>query len=380
MKKILVVFGTRPEIIKLAQVIEELKKRKSFKIFTCSTGQHKEMLNQMEEIFNLNADYNLNLMTPDQNLFDLTSDALQKLKKLIAEVSPDLLIIQGDTTTAFAAALSAFYNKIKVAHVEAGLRSWNNYSPYPEEVNRKIISTISNIHFAPTKNAKDNLVNEGVSTKNIWVTGNTVIDALLKIKEELDKPLTSAKIKMKLKNLLPEDFFEKKFILITIHRREKFGENLVKILRTLKELAFEKKEYNFVYPVHMNPNIKLPVSEVLSGIPNFYLIPPQDYLSFIYLMKHCHFIISDSGGIQEECYVFRKPIIVLRDVTEREEAIESGYAFLAGNSSSQLKKIFYNVDKKLGKNLSFFKVKNPFGNGKAAIKIADTTEKYLSKL
>ena len=378
MKKILVVFGTRPEIIKLAPVIEELKKRKSFKIFTCSTGQHKEMLNQMEEIFNLKADYNLNLMTPDQNLFDLTSDALQKLKKLIAEVGPDLLIIQGDTTTAFAAALSAFYNKIKVAHVEAGLRSWNNYSPYPEEVNRKIISTISNIHFAPTKNAKDNLVNEGVSAKNIWVTGNTVTDALLKIKEELDKPLTSAKIKMQLKNLLPEDFFEKKFILITMHRREKFGENLVKILRTLKELAFEKKEYNFVYPVHMNPNINLPVHKELFAIPNFYLVPPLDYFSFIYLMKYCHFIISDSGGIQEECYVFRKPIIVLRDVTEREEAIEAGYAFLAGDTP--LKKIFYNVDKKLGEKFNFFKVKNPFGNGKAAIKIADTTEKYLSKL
>jgi UDP-N-acetylglucosamine 2-epimerase len=205
-----------------------------------------------------------------------------------------------------------------------------------------------------------------------------VIDALLKIKEELNKPLTSAKIKMKLKNLLPEDFFEKKFILITMHRREKFGENLIKILKTSRELAVENKEYNFVYPVHMNPNIKLPVSEVLSGIPNFYLIPPQDYFSFIYLMKYCHFIISDSGGIQEECYVFRKPIIVLRDVTERKEAIEAGYAFLAGDTL--LKKIFYDVDKKLGKKLNFFKVKNPFGNGKAAIKIADTTEKYLSKL
>jgi UDP-N-acetylglucosamine 2-epimerase (non-hydrolysing) len=243
-----------------------------------------------------------------------------------------------------------------------------------------MISVISDLNFAPTKNAKDNLVNEGFSANNIWVTGNTVIDALLQIRKEIEKPFISTKVSTKLKNLLPDDFQQKKYILITMHRREKFGINLRRILKALKELAIRKKEYNFIYSVHMNPNVKVPVSEVLSGIPNFYLIPPQDYLSFIYLMKYCHFIISDSGGIQEECYIFKKPIIVLREVTERKEAIEAGYAFLAGGSPSQLKNIFYDLDKKLSNKHNLFKEKNPFGDGKAAARIASIMENYLSNL
>ncbi len=301
MKKILVVFGTRPEAIKLAPVIKTLKKEKTFKTIVCSTGQHDEMLKQVVKLFKIKIDFNLNLMKPNQDLFEITSGSVEKLKLVFNKIKPDLLLVQGDTTTAFTSSLCAFYSKVNVAHVEAGLRSNNIYSPYPEEVNRKIISILADINFAPTSQAKDHLIAENIPGKKIIVTGNTVIDALLEIKNRLNENTVVRKIESLLKNLIPGGLVEKEFILITIHRREKFGKILKNTLNQLKEIAGENRKYNFVYPVHLNPNVKNPVQKILSDIPNFNLLSPLDYLSFIYLMSKCRFIISDSGGIQEEC-------------------------------------------------------------------------------
>ncbi|MDO8549164.1 MAG: UDP-N-acetylglucosamine 2-epimerase (non-hydrolyzing) [Ignavibacteria bacterium] len=377
MKKILIVFGTRPEAIKLAPVIKELKKSRKFKVVLCSTGQHNEMLKQMNSLFGIKINYDLGIMRYNQNLSNLTIEALKKIQPVFKKEKPDLLIIQGDTTTAFAASLAAFYNKIKVAHVEAGLRSNNIYSPFPEEINRKIISLVTDFHFAPTQMAKQNLLNEGINSNKIRVTGNTVIDAVLEIRGKLNDSIISKEIKKKFESESKKQFINDKYILITMHRREKFGENLKKILIALKELAGENPDYKFVFPVHLNPNVKNPVRKILRGINNFLLLPPVDYLSFIYLMKHCRFIISDSGGVQEECFIFKKPIIVLRENTERNEAINAGYAFLAGHSPERIKNLFYKIDKKISKRYNFFSKKNPFGDGKASQRIARIIENKL---
>lgn len=378
MKKILIILGTRPEAIKLAPVIKGLKKERTFKIIVCSTGQHDEMLKQVVDLFKIKIDLNLNLMKPNQDLYEITSGSIEKLKSVFNKVKPDLLIVQGDTTTAFTSSLSAFYSKVKIAHVEAGLRSNNIYSPFPEEVNRKVISVLTDIHFAPTQEAKNNLIAEGVSNKKIIITGNTVIDALLEVKNKLKEKSSTKKIKSSFKYFGFDDLSEKEFVLVTIHRREKFGEILKNTLIQLKEIAEENKSYNFIYPVHLNPNVKKPVRNILTKIPNFKLLPPLDYLSFIYLMSKCLFIISDSGGIQEECYIFKKPIIVLRDNTEREEAVKAGYAFLAGGGNKDFKKIFYQIDGKLSQGFDFFQCKNPFGDGRASERIIKSIKKYFN--
>ncbi len=377
MKKILIIFGTRPEAIKLAPVIKTLKKVRSLKTIVCSTGQHDEMLKQVVKLFRIKIDFNLNLMKPNQDLFEITSGSIEKLKPVFNRVKPDLLVVQGDTTTAFTSSLSAFYSKVKVVHVEAGLRSNDIFSPYPEEVNRRIISILAGINFAPTLKAKDNLISEGIQSNKIIITGNTVIDSLLEIKKRLSEKSVLKKIEDSIKKIIPGSLFEKEFILVTIHRREKFGETIKNTLKQLKEIAEENRGYNFIYPVHLNPNVKKPVQEILNNVRNFQLLTPLDYLSFIYLMSKCRFIISDSGGIQEECYIFKKPIIVLRDNTEREEAVKAGYAFLAGGGNKDFKKIFYQVDKKLSQKFDFFKSKNPFGDGKASERIVKAIQKQL---
>ncbi|MFZ0452356.1 MAG: UDP-N-acetylglucosamine 2-epimerase (non-hydrolyzing) [Ignavibacteriaceae bacterium] len=378
MKNILVIFGTRPEAIKLAPVIKALKRERTFRTVVCSTGQHDEMLKQVVKLFKIKIDFSLKLMKPDQDLFDITTGSIEKLKTVLKKIKPDLLLVQGDTTTAFTSALSAFYSKVKVVHIEAGLRSNNIFSPYPEEANRKIISVLTDINFAPTLKAKDNLMSEGITAKKIIVTGNTVIDALLEVKGRLKEKSVAAKIENSLKEYIPGNLCEKEFILVTIHRREKFGEILKNTLHQLKEIAEENENYYFIYPVHLNPNVKKPVQRILAHIPNFKLLPPLDYLSFIYLMSKCRFIISDSGGIQEECFMFRKPVIVLRDNTEREEAIKAGYAFLAGGGNKDFKKVFNQVDQKLSQKFNFFQSKNPFGDGKASERIVRSIRKHLS--
>lgn len=369
MKKILVVFGTRPEAIKLAPVIQRLKACNKFEVIVCSTGQHREMLKQVLDIFNIKIDHDLDLMKPNQDLFDITAYATEKLKKVLQSISPNLLLVQGDTTTAFISALSAYYSKIKIGHVEAGLRSYNIYSPYPEEANRRFISVLSDLHFAPTQDARKNLLAEGISAEKIFVTGNTVVDALLQTKKILEIKSNAEKISKHMHSYLSENFFQKEFVLVTMHRREKFGNEFRNVLLTLKQTAADHPQYNFVYPVHLNPNVKKPVKEILERITNFYLVPPLDYLKFIFLMSKCMFIITDSGGVQEECYVFKKPVIVMRDVTERNEAIKAGYAFLTGSNEKKFKTAFKKIDKVILKGKKLFSAPNPFGDGKASDRI-----------
>lgn len=369
MKKIMVVFGTRPEAIKLAPVIKALKNEPHFQTIVCSTGQHREMLRQVLEIFNLSLDLDLDLMKPDQTLFDITADSLSKLKSAVEKYEPEIIMVQGDTTTAFTSALAAFYKKIKVAHVEAGLRSYDLLHPYPEEANRRFISVISDYNFVPTNDSEKNLLNEGFSPSSIYVTGNTVVDALLQIKSKLDDKNYSGSLKSNLESKYSKNLFEKKYILITLHRREKFGSELENLLKTLEKLASSYPDYNFIYPVHLNPNVSGPVRNILSGKKNFYLIEPQDYLNFLFLMKECHFIMSDSGGVQEECFVFRKPIIVMRTVTERNEAVKAGYAFLTGSDEKKILKTFAEIDSNLNARFDYFTMENPYGDGTASEKI-----------
>jgi UDP-N-acetylglucosamine 2-epimerase (non-hydrolysing) len=366
MKKILIIFGTRPEAIKLAPVIIDLKKKFGKQVLVCSTGQHREMLRQVLDIFNLEIDFDLDLMKNNQDLFDISSNSLNMLKKVYKEILPELVIVQGDTTTAFIASLAAYYLKIKIAHVEAGLRSYNIYSPYPEEANRRFISTIANYNFAPTNDSKNNLLKEGFQREKIVVTGNTVIDALYFISKKLVK-VNKLNFIQKLK--LPKEIFDKKLVLITLHRREKFGNEFKNLIETIKLLSLKYPEYNFIYPVHLNPNVKIPVEKNLSDLNNVFLFDPLGYLDFNYLMKKCHFIMTDSGGIQEECYFYKKPVMILRDVTERNEAIKAGYAFLLGSSPNKITNKFKDIDRKLKNNFNFFKVPNPFGDGKASKRI-----------
>ncbi len=376
-KKIIVIFGTRPEAIKMAPVIKILKEDDSFETLVCSTGQHREMLKQVLDIFQINIDSDLDLMKPNQDLYDITANSLLKLRDVLNQHKPDVLLVQGDTTTAFASALAAFYSKVKVGHVEAGLRSYNIYSPYPEESNRRFISVLSEFNFAPTNDAKENLLKEGFKRENIFVTGNTVIDSLEEIKIQLENDKKKSELEEYFKSLVDDKFFEKEFILITMHRREKFGEEFKSVLSTLKELAQDYPHYNFIYPVHLNPNVKKPVENNLSDLTNFKLVQPLDYLKFIFLMSRCRFILSDSGGVQEECFVFNKPIIVMRDVTERNEAIKAGYAFLTGSDKMKIMSNFKQIDENLLNGHDYFNCENPFGDGNSAERIMDILKKAL---
>ncbi len=376
-KTILITLGTRPEAIKLAPVIHNLKKSGLFKVVVCSTGQHKEMLQQASEIFRLQFDYDLELMRKNQDLFDITENSINGLKKVVKDVNPDLLMVQGDTTTAFTSALTAFYHKIPVAHIEAGLRSNNLLHPFPEEANRKFISCITDFHFAPTKVAAQNLLNEGISKKKITVSGNTVIDALNFVRDLIKEEKTASNLLRKFKQNLSNQFGSRPYVLITLHRREKFGQEMKDVLNTIKETALLHPELDFIYPVHLNPNVRVTAEEILQGVLNLYLIPPQDYLSFIYLMSNCLLILTDSGGIQEECFVFKKPVIVMREVTERTEAIEAGYAFLTGSNKMKILRTFTAIYKNLHSGYNYFKSKNPYGDGKSSEKI---TRVLISKL
>ncbi len=369
-KKILIVFGTRPEAIKLVPLIKLIKQDKNYKSIICSTGQHKEMLEQVLNIFKIKIDYNLKLMKKNQDLFELTASSMLKMKDVSKKFKPDLVVVQGDTTSAFVMSLAAFYNKIKIAHVEAGLRSKKKYSPFPEELNRKFISLIADLHFAPTKLAEQNLLREGIEKEKIYLTGNTVIDTVNLMNEKFTNPAFQLKIEKKLPSEVINMIKAKKnFILVTMHRREKFGEDMIRILETFKDLADKYPNLSFVYPVHLNPNVKIPVNKYLGNLKNFILVEPLDYANFVYVMKHCRFIMTDSGGIQEEAYVFAKPIMVLRDVTERMEAVNSGYAFLTGIQKEVILEIFEDVNEKISDDFNFFLNNNPFGDGRASEKI-----------
>lgn len=365
-KKILILFGTRPEAIKLAPVIKELEKEKSkFKVEVCITGQHRHMLDQVLETFRIKPDFDLQIMRKDQTLFDINVRILRGLENLLEKRKPDLIIVQGDTTTAFVSALAAYYTKRKIGHVEAGLRTADKFSPFPEEMNRRLISHLADFHFAPTAQAEENLLKEGVNPKNIIVTGNTVIDALhltLKMNPKVDLPI--------LRKVKPKH----RIILVTAHRRESFGKPFQSICYTLKAIAQRNLNVEIIYPVHPNPNIRIPAHNILGSTERIHLIAPLDYLPFIHLMKKSYLILTDSGGIQEEAPALGKPVLVLRPKTERPEAIKAGTARLVGTKKE---KIINDTEKLLNSKYEYQKmamVKNPFGDGKASQRI----QKFLN--
>ena len=344
MKKILLVFGTRPEAIKMAPLVKEFKKdTTNFEIKVCVTAQHREMLDQVLELFDIKPDYDLNIMQPGQDLYDITSNVLLGMKEIISDFNPDVVLVHGDTTTTSATSLAAFYQKIKVGHVEAGLRTGDIYSPWPEEVNRQITGVLANYHFAPTITSKENLLKENKKEENIIVTGNTVIDALFLMLEKIesDKNLKERIINNLQKQLQITNYkslITNNFILVTGHRRENFGQGFINICKALKEIALKNPQVNIIYPVHLNPNVQKPVKELLSNIKNIYLINPLQYEEFIYFMDKSYLIITDSGGIQEEAPSLGKPVLVMRDTTERPEAVEAGTVKLVGTDREKIVK------------------------------------------
>lgn len=374
MKKILVIIGTRPEAIKMAPVIKELRRNKRFfNLKICITGQHKKMLNQVLDFFEIKADFDINVMKKNQSLESLTSKILTKIGSVIQNSKPDLVLVHGDTTTTLAASIACYYKKVTVCHVEAGLRTGNIYSPWPEEINRKLTAQIAKIHFSPTELAKKNLKLEGVDKKNIIVTGNTVIDSLLFTKKKI---LKSDLIKKKLKKKFSFLDNNKKIILVTGHRRENFGKDFTNIFKALRYVALNNKKISIVYPIHLNPKVLLPAKKMLGKISNIFLIKPEDYLSFVYLMNRAYIIVSDSGGIQEEAPSLGKPVLVTRNTTERPEALKAGTARLVGTNT---KKIIKNIEDLLNNKDNYNKMSkshNPYGQGIAAKKIT----KYLKLL
>ena len=370
MKKILLVFGTRPEAIKMAPLILELKKYPDLiDTKVCVTAQHREMLDQVLSLFDIKPDYDLNIMGKSQSLTDVTCRVLQGLEPILTEFNPDIVLVHGDTTTTLAASLAAYYRKIDVGHVEAGLRTGNIYSPWPEEVNRRVTSAIARFQFAPTAKSRQNLLDEGVPQNNIFVTGNTVIDALLSIVGKLQSDFA-------LRQSMDERFGfldpDKRIVLVTGHRRESFGDGFESICNALKEIAESREDVQIVYPVHLNPQVQQPVKRILSNIKGVHLIEPQDYLPFVYLMNRCHLIITDSGGVQEEAPSLGKPVLVMRDTTERPEAVESGTVKLVGTDTNR---IIFEATRLLADHESYklmSNIHNPYGDGKAAIRIVES--------
>lgn len=370
---VLVVFGTRPEGIKMAPVVAALRRETSLDVKTCVTGQHREMLDQVLRLFDIKPDVDLAIMKSGQDLTDITSTILLKLRDVLAQIKPAIILVHGDTSTTFAASLAAFYARIPVAHVEAGLRTHNKYSPFPEEINRKLTAGLTDIHFAPTENAKSNLIAEGILETSIHVTGNTVIDALMGTVKRIEES-------KELDNSLHRefDFLEtsKKTILVTGHRRENFGQGIKDICRALIEIS-QRKDVQIVYPVHPNPNIQKPVEELLSQYPNIHLIPPRDYLPFIHLLKRSYIILTDSGGIQEEAPSLGKPVLVMRDTTERPEAVLAGTVKLVGTSTDLIVKHATQLLDDPVLYESFSRKNNPYGDGQASKRIASVVSNFL---
>lgn len=377
MKKILLVFGTRPEAIKMAPLVNEFKRHsEQFETKVCVTGQHREMLDQVLDLFQIVPDYDLNIMKPNQDLYDVTSRVLLGMGNVLKEVKPDVVFVHGDTTTSMAAALSAFYQQIPVAHVEAGLRTGNIYSPWPEEMNRSITGRIATFNFAPTMCSKSNLLKENVNEKSILVTGNTIIDALQWVvnKLEYDSRLRND-VKHEV-NLLGYDTdrlgFGRRMVLITGHRRENFGDGFLNICHAIGALALKYPKVDFVYPMHLNPNVRKPVMKILGNdIPNVFLIEPLQYLQFVYLMEKSYIVLTDSGGIQEEAPGLGKPVLVMRDTTERPEAVEAGTVALVGADRERIEQ---SVSSLLDDNVLYGKMSkavNPYGDGNACKRIVN---------
>ena len=370
MKKVLLVFGTRPEAIKMAPLVKAFQEQNNFfdtKI--CVTGQHREMLDQVLHLFEIKTDFDLDVMCPNQDLYDVTCQILQGMKEVFSRYRPDIVFVHGDTTTTFTVSLAAFYEKIDVAHIEAGLRTNNIYSPWPEEANRKLTSQLTTYHFAPTQQSQNNLLRENIASEKIIVTGNTVIDALLFMQNKLE---TNKDFRAQVKKSIVDKGFDpeaSEFILVTGHRRENFGQGIINICSALKTIALERPRLNIVYPVHLNPNVFKPVNDLLGHIKNVFLIEPLQYEEFIYLMSLAKLIITDSGGVQEEAPSLGKPVLVMRDTTERPEAVEAGTVKLVGTSLVGI----VSATSELLDNQSVYdkmaKAHNPYGDGKACDRI-----------
>lgn len=363
------VFGTRPEAIKMAPLALQLKENKEFfETKVCVTGQHRQMLDQVLELFHLTPDFDLNLMKPGQTLSDITSGVLKGLEDVFGEWLPDIVLVHGDTATTFAASLAAYYHKVKVGHVEAGLRTGDIYSPWPEEANRKLTGSLANYHFAPTQSSYNNLIKENINPGNITITGNTVIDALLKVKEKVE---TDQKIISDFNTKFNFLDVNKKLILVTGHRRENFGQGFLNICQALVNIARKYNDIQIIYPVHLNPNVQKPVNDLLSGISNIHLIEPQDYLPFVYLMNRSYLILTDSGGIQEEAPSLGKPVLVMRDTTERPEAVAAGTVKLVGTDAAVIEQSVTDLIENAALYQQMAEAHNPYGDGTACKQIIE---------
>ncbi|MBZ4191527.1 non-hydrolyzing UDP-N-acetylglucosamine 2-epimerase [Niabella beijingensis] len=371
MKKNLIVFGTRPEAIKMAPLVKEfLKHPDQFDTKVCVTAQHREMLDQVLDFFEITPDFDLDLMKPNQNLYTLTADILTGLKPVLEAFKPDFVYVHGDTTTTMAASIAAFYSGAKICHVEAGLRTHNKRSPFPEEINRQVTGRICDFHFAPTHTSKENLIQENISPQAILITGNTVIDALFDSSARVQQ-LNNADISQ-LKDIVNPD---KRLILVTGHRRENHGQGFINICEALKQIATANPDVQIIYPVHLNPNVKGPVYEILSGINNIKLIEPLAYPAFVWLMNQAYIIITDSGGVQEEAPSLGKPVLVMRDTTERPEAVEAGTVILVGTDKQ---KIIFQTQSLLDSKERYEQMSalhNPYGDGKACERIVNFIKK-----
>ena len=380
MKKVMLVFGTRPEAIKMAPLVKEFQKQpKRVETVVCVTGQHREMLDQVLKIFDIKPDYDLNIMKQGQDLYDVTARVLTGMRDVLKEVKPDVVLVHGDTTTSTAAALAAFYQQIPVGHVEAGLRTHNIYSPWPEEMNRLLTGRLATYHFSPTPLSRNNLIKDSVDDRNIIITGNTVIDALYWV---VDKIKNNKELDNELEDILSKAGYDvnrlnngKKLVLITGHRRENFGDGFINMCTAIKDLTVKYPDLDFVYPMHLNPNVRKPIHEVfgenLSGLKNMFFIEPLEYLSFVYLMEKSSIVLTDSGGIQEEAPGLGKPVLVMRDTTERPEALDAGTVKLVGTDYN---KIVNEVSSLIDDKAAYEKMSkavNPYGDGLACGRIVN---------
>ncbi|WP_426393586.1 non-hydrolyzing UDP-N-acetylglucosamine 2-epimerase [Ralstonia sp. R-29] len=366
MKRVLAVFGTRPEAIKMAPLVHALSQTPGISCQVCVTGQHRQMLDQVMALFNLRADHDLDVMRPGQQLPGLTSSILTGMRQVLADLAPDMVLVHGDTTTTFAAALAAFYQRIPVGHVEAGLRTGNLDSPWPEEANRRLTSVLTRLHFAPTAQARDNLIREGVGASTIHVTGNTVIDALMLIHGRLrdERGLSEQAW-----SAIPYRPTQRRMVLVTGHRRESFGTGFERICQALAQLALARPEIDIVYPVHLNPLVREPVARVLGGIPNIHLLEPLHYLPFVQLMMHAHLVLTDSGGIQEEAPSLGKPVLVMRENTERPEAVAAGTVQLVGTDTAAIVGAVVALLDDTERHRAMRRAHNPYGDGHACAHI-----------
>ncbi|WP_449465786.1 non-hydrolyzing UDP-N-acetylglucosamine 2-epimerase [Stenotrophomonas humi] len=373
-KKVMVVFGTRPEAIKMAPLVTALKQRPELETIVAVTAQHRQMLDQVLELFEITPDEDLNVMQPGQSLSGLTSRIVQGMEQVIAKHKPDIVLVHGDTTTTFATSLAAFYQRTAIGHVEAGLRTGNLYSPWPEEANRKLTGVLASLHFAPTQKSADNLRAENVDPNTIHITGNTVIDALLAV---VNKIKSNPALESELAARFPFLDQSKRLILVTGHRRENFGDGFEQICHALKDIA-ARGDTQVVYPVHLNPNVQEPVNRILGDQPSIYLIDPQEYLPFVYLMSRSHIIVTDSGGIQEEAPSLGKPVLVMRDTTERPEAVDAGTVKLVGTSATRIVTEVADLLDNVPAYQRMSHAHNPYGDGLASVHISQMISDLLA--